>query len=314
MFQLYKKRNFNFLISDAITFLRVSGKNYFKNYFIINGGLLLVLIVLCFVMGKIFFESLFSGITSESSEQMIMEYFDANTGFFIGTGIAMGILILLISAINYSYPVIYLSLVEKYEKPDAKQIIAVFKSKIGRIVLFFLLSLITFVPIAVVIGFFSMLMVAIIIGIPVAIGLFAAFSCWIYLSFFDYLNTQNGYFESMGNGWKMLFQNFWGHMGSTAIFYLIVYIIQGILTFIPYMIGLVAMIATAENVDIESKADTFSTIGILMLIVFMIYIVLAYVLGNILMIGHGMIYYSCVEQNENKSLQNEIDLIGRDFE
>lgn len=314
MFQLYKKRNFNFLISDAITFLKVSGKNYFKNYFIINGGLLLILIVLCFVMGKIFFESLFSGMTSESSAQLIEEYFDANTGFFIGTGVVMGILILLISIINYSYPVIYLSLVEKYEKPDAKQIIAGFKSKIGRIVLFFLLSIVTFVPIAGLVGLFSMLMIVIIVGIPIAIMLFAAFSCWVYLSLFDYLNTQNSYFESMGNGWKMLFQNFWPHMGSTAIFYLIIYIIQSVLTFIPYMIGLIAMIATAESNNVESKPDTFSTIGILMLVIFTIYIVLAYVLGNVLMISQGMIYYSCKEQVENKSLHNEIDLIGSDFE
>lgn len=313
MFPLYKTRNFSAIINDTFSFFRQNGKNYFKNYFILNGGMLLILLVLCFIMGKVFFERLFSGINSQNSEQLINDYFNNNLGFFIIAGFATGIMILLMTIVNYSYPVIYLNLTEKHENPDAKQILAVLKSKFGRILLFGLMSIITFVPIAILLGFFSMLLIVIIIGIPVAIILFAAFTCWLYLTFYDYMNTNNSYFSSMGNGWKMLIKNFWIHAGCTTIFYLIIYTVQGILAIIPYMIGIITMIVTAEN-NPSATEETFSTIGILMLIVFMVYIVLAYLLSNVLMVGHGMIYYSCREQAENKSLYNEIDSIGGDFE
>jgi hypothetical protein len=102
-------------------------------------------------------------------------------------------------------------------------------------------------------------------------------------------------------------------MGSTAIFYLISYTIQGIIAMIPYMIGISMIIVNTKNTGTAGE-DTFSTVGILMLVMFMLYIILAYFLGNLVMIGHGMIYYSCIEQNENKSLHNEIDLIGTDLE
>lgn len=313
MFPLYKTRNFSAIINDTFSFFRQNGKNYFKNYLILNGGMLLVLLVLCFIMGKVFFEHLFSGVGSQDSQQLINAYFNNNLGFFIIAGIATGIIVLLMTIVNYSYPVIYLNLSEKHENPDAKQIMTVLKSKIGKILLFGLMSLITFIPIAIVIGLFSMLLIVIIIGIPVAIILFAGFGCWLYLSFYNYLNTNCSYFTAMNNGWKMLFKNFWFHAGGTMIFYLIIYTVQGILAFIPYIIGLVSIIVTTEN-NAPGKEETFSTIGILMLIVFMVYIVLTYLLSNVVMIGHGMIYYSCKEQNENKSLHNEIDLIGSDFE
>ena len=55
MFQLYKKRDFNELVSDTFDFFKIHGKNYFKNYFIINGGFLLILVVLLyFVYENIF--------------------------------------------------------------------------------------------------------------------------------------------------------------------------------------------------------------------------------------------------------------------
>ncbi|AWH86759.1 hypothetical protein HYN59_17310 [Flavobacterium album] len=311
MFQLYKKRNFSALINDTFTFFRVSGKNYFRNYIIINGGMMLVLLLLIFLISRIFFENMFSGMGSPESQQMLDDYFDSNTGFFIAAGVVCGILVLLITITNYSYPVLYLSLAEKKEKPTSREVLGLLKKKIGRILLFGLLSLITFVPIAIIIGLFGMLMFAIFIGIPVAIILFAALSNWIFLSFYDYLNTDKNYFAAMGSGMQMLFKNFWPHMGSTAIIYVIISIAQSILSFIPYFIGIFIMLFSTDG---KMGQENISLMGILMLLTFMLYFVLAYLLGNILMVNQGLIYYSCREDNEHHSLHSDIDLIGTDFE
>ena len=37
MFEFYKRRDFGGLISDSFAFFKIYGKNYFKNYFLING-------------------------------------------------------------------------------------------------------------------------------------------------------------------------------------------------------------------------------------------------------------------------------------
>jgi hypothetical protein len=46
MQQFYKKRDFGTLISDTFLFFKENGKNYFKNYILINGLLLILLVVI----------------------------------------------------------------------------------------------------------------------------------------------------------------------------------------------------------------------------------------------------------------------------
>ena len=60
MFQVFKKRDFSQLVGDTFSFFKLEGKNYFKNYFIINGGLLLILVVALYFLIKFFFEGTFA--------------------------------------------------------------------------------------------------------------------------------------------------------------------------------------------------------------------------------------------------------------
>ena len=62
MMQFYKKRDFGALISDTFNFVKLYGKNYFKNYFVINGLLLILMMVLVFFGFKNFFSLIFEGI------------------------------------------------------------------------------------------------------------------------------------------------------------------------------------------------------------------------------------------------------------
>lgn len=315
MFQLYKVRNFNALINDTFTFFKVSGKNYFKNYLIINGGPLLVVAVLSFIIGKVFMENFFAGVTSGDPSMMFGNYFEDNSGLVVTLFVFVGILFLLISIINYSYPVLYLQLLEKHEKPDAKQIFTALKSKIGKIIIFGLLSLVTFLPLLIPVVLISILLFVIIIGIPVVVILIAAYSCWVYLTFYDYLNSDNSFFTSMGRGWDMLFKNFWAHMGSTAIFYGIMYVAQLVIWFITFMIeALGGLISTGTQASATDITEAFTLMGIIALIGFLIYTIFAFLVGNFLIINQGMIYYSAREADENNSLNNEIDLIGSDVE
>lgn len=314
MFQLFKKRNFNDLISDTFSFFKLYGKNYIKNYIVVNGGFILILLLLLYLIGNVFFEVALSGFGSQQSGILIEEYFNNNSILFIGAIIITILLVMIISVISFAYPVIYLSLIEKKPNPSISQIITSLKSKTGKIFIFFIFSLFTFIPIIIVASFLSILLIAIIIGIPIFIILLSAISCWICLSFYDYLNNSNNYFAAMKNGFNLLFLKFWNNVGSTAIFYVIIQIVLGIVSFIPYVLGIASLISNTQSIDSTANPDSFTFFGIMMLITLIISIVSNYLLTNLLLINQGLIYYSSREVNENHTLHSDIDLIGTNNE
>lgn len=305
MFQLYKKRNFNALINDTFVFLKEDGKNFFSTYFAVIGGLLLILMVLAFVVMRVFFENMFSGFGSPESQQMLETYFDENAGLFVIGGITAGLILVGVSLVIMSFPVIYLSLLEQVEKPTAKMVFDRLRAKTGKIIIFALASLITFVPIAMVLGGVSVFLFITIIGIPVALALWAALTCWVFLTFYNTLNGE-GFFTAMGSGYRMLFKNFWAHMGSTAIFYIISFVVQLLLSVVMSLLSTLVFAASGTP-DFENGA----IVGI---VLFIISLLISYLFSNVLIIAHGMIYYSCKEDHEHKTLYYEIDQIGSDSE
>lgn len=312
MFKLYRQRNFNDLINDTFNFFKVVGKNYFKTYFIINGGILLILALLIYLVTKVFFSTLFSSLGTPDADAVIEEYFRSNLSYFIGVGIVITLLFVLLTLLSYSFPVIYLKLYEKESSPTTGQIISMLKNKSGKIILFALLSIVVFIPIISIIGLLAVLLIVIIIGIPIALILFSALTCWMALSFFDYINTNNGYFTSLGRGFKMLTNKFWHYAGVTLIFIIIVYVINLIVTLIPSLIGTFTMLS--ETTIESSSASGFSFAQIMSIISMVLSVVVSYFLTNLTLINQGIIYYSNMEEENNNSLHSDIDLIGADSE
>lgn len=305
MFQLYKKRTFSQLINDTFSFIKAEGKNYFSKYLAVNGGILLVLMVLLFVAGRIFFEGMFNGLRSPEAQAMLSEYFDANATLFIVGGILTVLLVVLLMLLNLSFPVVYLNLLEDTPKPTTKMIFKQLKAKALKIIVFVLASLITFVPIGIIVGLLSVLLFITIIGIPVAYILFASLSCWIFLTFYNYLLGSDGYFTAMKQGFDMLFKNYWAHMGTVAIFWLILFALQMVITLV---ISITSLLGTYVAPD---ETFTGSTSAVVM---FVINMAINYFFTTIIMLSQGMIYYSCKEATEHITLHNDIDLIGQDSE
>jgi len=314
MFQLYKQRKFSDLINDTFGFFRAYGKSFIKGYFVINGGLLLALILIIYFAGKGIMDTVFSTVANPGGgEAAVMSYFTENATLWGVMIIIAAVMILVLTLLSHSYPVVFLKLLEKDKVPQTKEIVNELWNKIGKLIVFSLLWMVTFLPIIILISALSLVLFVIIIGIPFALILFSGVLSWMYLALFDYVNTNNGYFQAMKNGFNLLFQNFWHHIGSTAIFYLIVTIIHSIVSFIPYFIGIFGMIAdTATNEGQVPDQETFSFLGLMVLITFILSLIFAYVLSNLIIINQGIIYYSAREENENLSLHSGIDLIGRD--
>lgn len=314
MFQLFKKRNFSELIGDTFTFFKINGKHYFRNYFIINGGFLLVLLVLIYFLMKVFFEGMSANFGGEMNTMNndFDAYINDNLGLFIGLGIFTGISILFLTLLSYAFPVAYLNLMEKNSNFSTDEIIAVIKSKVGKIVIFFIASMFIIIPIMAILIVLAFALAFIIIGIPLLLILLPALMCWYSLSFYDYISTDKGYFDSLGSGFNLMKQKFWPTVGSTAVMYLIMQIIVGFVSMIPYLIGIFSMFTSLdpENASGGFGGEQFSFLMLMFGITMILSILMNFIFQNFILINQGLIYYSMREEKENNTPESEIDLIG----
>jgi heme/copper-type cytochrome/quinol oxidase subunit 2 len=133
MFELYKKRDLSANFSDTTTFFKIFGKHYFKNYFIINGTFLMLLVVLIYFFAKVYMEVIFSGISNpQKSTNLSMTYFNDNLPLIVGSFIVAFLLIIILSMLSISFPVVYFKLFEKTNDDSfsTKQIISGLKQNI----------------------------------------------------------------------------------------------------------------------------------------------------------------------------------------
>lgn len=313
MFQLFKKRNFSELVGDTFTFFKMHGKHYYRNYFIINGGFLLVLLVLAYFMMNILFDGLFSNLNGAfgSRGNGFDSYINDNLPLIIGLGIFAGIVMLFLSILSFAFPVAYLKLQEKEADFSTNQIIAELKSKIGKIVVFFIASIFVLIPIGAVLMAICFALVFLIIGIPLVFIIGPALMCWFSLSFYEYISTEKNYFEALGNGFTLLKQKFWPSVGSAAVMYLMTQIGIGIFTMIPYIIGVFSLFTSGSFDNPENfNPENLSFFTIMQGVTMVVMLLMSFIFQNFILVNQGIIYYSLREENENNASKSEIDLIG----
>lgn len=312
MFQLYKKRDFSALVGDTFNLFKLEGKNYFKNYFIINGGLLLLLVVILYFFMKIFLDGAFTAARTNNDEAFLNTIL-SDLPLFIGFGFGMILLVILASLINYIYPVAYLKLIEENQDRNTQNLIQYIKSKIGKTILFYILSIFVAIPILFIIMALTFLLVFVIIGIPLLFILIPAYTSWISLSYYHYISTDAGYFEALIKGYELLRSKFWPVIGSNFVMQTIVQITLGILIMVPYFIGIASILVNPEGME-QNPEKAFSFVTIMLTVIMIISILFNYTLQNIILINQGIIYYSIREEQENISVISSIDSIGTNEE
>lgn len=317
MFELYKKRDLSANFSDTTAFFKSFGKHYFKNYFVINGIFLMVLVVLIYFISKIYMEVLFSGITNrQNNPNYLMAYFNNNIPFIMGGFLFTFLLIVILSMLNISFPVVYLKLFEKNNSNNfsTQEIINSLKANIGKMIVFFLGCLFIIMPLAIIIFGLLVLLCFILIGFPLLFIVGPAFISWITLSYYEYILKDVGFFTALSNGFALVKQQFWNTVGTTFLMFLLVQTIQGFLTLIPYLLGVVGMFVSPNTSGWNAQTDKYSTIGVLFAVIMVFSILLNYVFNNLIIINQGLIYYGLQEEKENNSTKSQIDLIGTDLE
>ncbi|MFY0713177.1 hypothetical protein J1D01_05840 [Seonamhaeicola sp. NFXS20] len=309
--QLYKSRGFSEFFQDTFAFLKQSGKHFFKHYFIVNGIFLLILIVMGYFFTKFYTDVVFGGLVGGQSTTAIDDYMNENLGLFILFLLIFVIVALVSGIVSYAYVPIYLKLYEeKGEKNfSTNDIVTLYKNNIGKLVIYLVCCFILAIPMLILflIGAFA-LMITIIgfLALPLLVG---GFMLFFTMTLMEYLEDKKGIWDCFGYSWSLITSKFWAAIGSVGLFYLMSYIAQNVVSLIPYFFGMASFLTTIEQGG-PTDEELGSTMMIVMMLVFFLSFLVSAVLGIIVQLNQGIVFYSLKEDKENINTKDIIDQIG----
>ncbi|NBL65340.1 hypothetical protein GV828_09040 [Flavobacterium sp. NST-5] len=310
MTELYKSRNFGDLISDTFSFIRQHGKHYFQTYFTVNGAFLLVMAILMYFFSKIYTDFIFFSIQNPGMQPAFME----NYSTWIWGGIFGFFLFIFVTIIHHAFPVIYFRYfeIDPEKKFGAREIAISLRSYLSKIVAFFVMSIFAVLLPAIIVFTILVLLSMFLIGIPMLMIAIPVFFTWVQQSLFHYLNTEDTYFTSLGEGWNVTFKNFWPNIGSCLTMHILMQVILGIFGMIIYVVG--AFLVMMEMNNSGDPEALFPMLQVIISIVFIFSTLSSLILNNLIFINQAMIYYSHREKTENINSFKTIDSIGQSFE
>lgn len=310
--QLYKSRDFSDFFQDTFAFLKQNGKHFFKHFFIVNGIFILILMVFGYFFTKFYSELLFGGLTNPTNSNLIEDYLNDNGPLVLILGSLFLIVAILAAVVSYAYTPIYLKL---YTEKDGKKfytkdIVDTYKQKIGSLAIYVLASILMLVVLIIPIGIIAFLLMITIVGILLLPLLIAAIALLYSSTLMEYLEGKKGIFNCFRYAWELITSKFWAAIGSVGLFFFISYIIQNIVTMIPYIFGMVSFFTTIEQQGQPDAEEVNSFMTMMMLLVFFLSFILGTILNNIVQLNQGVVFYSLKEDKENINTKSEIDLIG----
>ncbi|WP_284462776.1 DUF4013 domain-containing protein [Chryseobacterium sp.] len=317
MIQFYKKRDFGAFISDSFNFFKVYGKNYFKNYLLIN-GLLLILMVTVFIFG---YRELFSqifGSNLDGDSYYFERYFSNNAGMLIGVGILTFLLCMILAIVNYLYPVFYLKrIAQGAEKIKTDEILDDFKKNSGRIAKLCLGMAFIVIPLALFIVAFSYILIFIIIGFFLIVLVYPTLFNVITFLMYDYFNSGRGFWESLSYSIRSQFSYpngsekspYWKYWAAAFIMFIMISIASSIFTYVPMIFMYGSVLTSAPDGNFEQNPFT-GTVGIVFFVFYGISMLLSFLLSNLLYVNAGFMYYDSRTDLHQKVELEEIDTIG----
>ncbi|MDQ8142092.1 DUF4013 domain-containing protein [Chryseobacterium sp. CFS15] len=317
MMQFYKKRDFGAFITDSFTFFKLYGKNYFKNYILLN-GLLLILMVAIFIFGyrELIMQIFGSNMSGES--YYFESYFEDNIGMFVVIGLITFLLFLLMMIVNYLFPVFYLKrLAEGETKIRTDDILGDFKRNAGKIGKLCLGVIFIVTPLSLILMGISYVMIVIVVGIFLIVLVYPALFNVITFLMYDYFNSKRGFFESLSYSIRSQFSYtngrekspFWKYWGSTVVISIILYVITTIFTAIPMIFFMLKITTTAPDANFEQNPFAGS-LGIMMFVMYGISLLVSFFLSNMLYVNSGLMYYDSRRDFHQKIELEEIETIG----
>jgi hypothetical protein len=317
MMQFYKNRDFGSFISDSFGFFRLYGKNYFKNYILLN-GLLLILMVVVVIFGyrELLMQIFGSNMSGNSS--YLENYFEDNLGMFIVIGLLTFILFVMLMIVNYLYPVFYLKRLAAGEKKiSMDDILNDFKNNAKKIAILCLGMIFIVTPPALIVLGVSYALVLVLIGIPIMLFVFPTVMNIVNFLMYDMFNSNRGFFESLSYSIRAQFSYangrekspYWKYWGATLVLFIIMYVITTIFTMIPMIVFFATMMTTEQDGNFEQNPFS-GAMGILFFVLYGFSMLVSFLLSNLMYVNSGLIYYDSRRDLHQQVEMAEIDTIG----
>ncbi len=308
--QLYKSRDFGAFFQDTFSFLRQNGGHLYKNFFIINGIFILILMVLGYFFSKFYSEILFGNLANNPTA--IENYINENIETFILFFILFFTVGLVSAVVSYSFVPIYLKL---YAKNDGKgfstsDIVNEYKANIGNIFIYLICAIIVAIPVFILAGIVSFILAITIIGfilLPLVIG---TVSLFYQGTLMEYIENQKSIWQSFSYSWTLMSSKFWAAIGCVGLFFLMSYIVQNIVVLIPYFVFIVDMMTDIDAGTVATSQEISKSASIMMIFIFVLSYFIGLVLNLIVQVNQGVVFYSLKEDMENINTKSDIDLIG----
>ncbi|UGU17124.1 hypothetical protein LS482_04450 [Sinomicrobium kalidii] len=311
MIQLYKKREFGELFSDTFTFIKQHGKHFYKNYFLINGGFILVLLVLAYFFVKVYSSLLATSMGPVAPDASVENYVNDNGLLVFLFMFLFVIMAVFVGFITYAYTPVYMLLYAKKGSNDftAKDIVKVLKQQAGKLFIYVLASMLISMAVFLGAGIAIFILFITIIGILLIPLVLAVITLSYNNALMEYLDSDKGIFDCFGYGFQLTFKRFWVNAGCVALFYLMIQIIQSIVTLIPYLAGIFSIV-TSSSSSLGNSEENVAAVFTIMLIFYVLSFLLSLLGNTIIQINQAIIYFSLKEESENINTTSVIDQIG----
>ncbi|MBF4485220.1 hypothetical protein IRZ78_10360 [Flavobacterium sp. CSZ] len=315
MFELYKKRQLGDYIVDSFTFFKNFGKHFFKIFFAINVGMLLIMGALMYLFLETNFKSLAGNNLEKTTPDELFNYFDSYP-LLGGFAILFLVVIIFLSLFNSSYPILYLKLIAEKNTNDftTQDILAGFRKNLWKIIKFGLGVVFIIFPILFILIIALFFLCFVLVGIPLLIVAIPTLFTWVNLSFYTYLTEDKSFFESLNHAHLLLKEDFWSTIGASFIVMIMLQMVQASITMFFYFVGIFAFIFFAiANPDFDKMPFEPSPVFLILITVaFVLIMALSNIFSNVLVINQGIIYYSLGA--EDRISATEIESIGSNNE
>ncbi len=302
--ELKVNRDFGEIIAVYFDFLKQNIKRFTNIFLGYNGLFLVLLLVISYLL-----VSGFIGMITVADNIIPggPEIADDTYLIYLGLGgILFFLVFIAVAILNYSLAGAYMIRYEQYKGNTfvKREVWDIIRTRLGSIMLFIVLLIIIYVGVS-ILGVVLML-IPLLGFLAYYIVLFYVLA-WFGVSFFCMLEEDKGITEAFGEGWSLVYKNFWKAVGVNFILGLLNGILVFIIMVIPgVIVGIYTFHVVESGVDVNTGVipTIIYTLGTCMFLIIMVY---SQCLSQFV---NGILYFALHEKAYNTNTRSKIDQIG----
>lgn len=303
-FELKENRDFGDIITLYFDFFKQNIKKFTDTFISYNGIFLIGLLIVSYLLVSGFIGLITSATSFDTQINGLPD--TSYEAYLIVGAILFSLIFIVLGVLNYglsaSYMIKYVD--SKGMGFDKKDVWALVKERLGSLIGFILLLIpvyIGFIIVSVILAFIPLL------GMLVQYVLQFFLGAWIGVSLFAMLYEKRDVADALGEGWKLVSNNFWKSVGVNFILGLLLMLLLTLILMVPGIIIGIYSYHVVDNDVVISESVLAKIIYTLGMCFFLILIVYSHCLTQFI---NGILFFNLHEKQYNTNTRAKIDQIG----